>query len=108
MAILLNFQPNAGYYEKNLDKEFPPENFPNNRPYGPNYILKFSAQTDKFFLRYRLLQKWTIFRAVAQVKHVRWETVGSGRFPVKSSDRTKTPVPLSVSGFFPANSGARK
>jgi hypothetical protein len=47
-------------------------------------------------------------KAHTQVKHVRLETAGSERFPVKSSGRTKTPVPLSVSGFFPANSGARK
>ena len=63
MVILLNFQPITGYYEKNRNKKFPPENFPNNRPHGPCYILQVSAQTDDFFLRYGIPQKWTIFRA---------------------------------------------
>ncbi len=61
MVISLNFQHIAQYYEKNHNKEFPPENFLNNRSHGPYYILKVSAQTDKYLLRYEIPKKWAIF-----------------------------------------------
>jgi len=63
MIILLDFQPMAEYYEKNRNKEFLAENFSSNRSRGPSNILKVSAKTNGFFLRYRMLKKWTIFRA---------------------------------------------
>jgi hypothetical protein len=63
MVILLSFQPIAGYYEKNRNKEFSPEIFPNNRSHGPYDILKIPAQTNDFFLRYRMPKKWAIFGA---------------------------------------------
>ena len=61
MVILLNFQHIVGYYEKNRNKVFLPEIPPNNRSHGLYYILKVSAQTDKFFLRYEIPKKWAIF-----------------------------------------------
>ena len=63
IVILMSFQPITGYYEKTLNKEFLRENFSNNSPHDPYYILKVSAQTDEFFLIYRISQKWTIFEA---------------------------------------------
>ena len=51
IVFLMSFQPITGYYEKTLNKEFLRENFPNNRPYDPYYILKVSAQTDSSLLR---------------------------------------------------------
>jgi len=62
-VILLNYQQITGFYEKNFNKEFPFENFLNNRTHGPYYILKVLAQTDGFFLKYGVYQKWTIFGA---------------------------------------------
>ncbi len=54
MDILLKFQPITRYYGRNLNKEFPTENFPSNRPHSTYYILKVPARTDEFFLRYEL------------------------------------------------------
>jgi len=47
--------------KKNFEKEFSPENFPNNIPHDPYYIKKVSAQIDEFFLKYRISQKWAVF-----------------------------------------------
>jgi hypothetical protein len=46
MNTLLNVQSITGYCERNRGKEFPPENFLNNRLYSPYYILKVLAQTN--------------------------------------------------------------
>ncbi len=62
-GILLNFQPMAGYYEKNRKKEFRSENFPNYAYDSAYYILKVSTQMDQLFSRYRIYKRWTILRA---------------------------------------------
>ncbi len=46
MIILPNFQPIAGYYEKNRNEEFQPKISTNNRSHGPYNFLKVSTQTD--------------------------------------------------------------
>jgi hypothetical protein len=34
--------------KKQRNKEFPTQNFPNNRPHSPDYVLKVAAQTNAF------------------------------------------------------------
>jgi len=41
----------TGFYEKNRNKQFPLENFPDSRSHSPYYILEASTPTDEFFLR---------------------------------------------------------
>jgi hypothetical protein len=65
---LLNFQLITGYYENNRNKTILTENVPNNKPYSPYHILKDSALTDEFFLRYGIPEKWIIFVAFARKK----------------------------------------
>jgi len=56
MVILLNFQPIAGYHDKNRNKEFSPKSFTNKRSHGSYHILKVSTQIDNYFLRYQMLK----------------------------------------------------